>query len=411
MRCLSQSNIPNITPTITLTRENAVNLLLSSIALEELGLSHIINAEGEKLQFVLGTLPGLSGPAPTISDLLAINSSVRGTLQDVTKKEWLLQNKLDSLLTLPISVGPTGPTGPTGSLTPGEVLFSVLGTTGTATVGVGESMTFLSDTLEIEVTQGSANIRIENTMSATGPTGPTGAAGATGATGPTGVDGATGATGPTGADGVTGVTGPTGAAGATGATGPTGADGATGATGPTGVDGATGVTGPTGADGVTGATGPTGPVFIPQGTFVTFETGPFAPGEIIPITDASSTNTSGAFGITVDGRVSVGNAGVYLADGRIQLAPGSSGVFCLQKNDEGITTLYYSSGAFSNNVFDVGGLFVVSTVLVLTAGDTVSLVNVAAPQFTVELLEPINNTGTPTGTPTGAIRLVRLSDI
>lgn len=78
VRCLSQSNIPNITPTITLTRENAVNLLLASTALEELGLSHIINAEGEKLQFVLGTMPGLSGP-----------------------------------------------TGPTGSLTPGEVLFLV----------------------------------------------------------------------------------------------------------------------------------------------------------------------------------------------------------------------------------------------------------------------------------------------
>lgn len=49
----------------------------------------------------------------------------------------------------------------------------------------------------------------------------------------------------------------------------------------------------------------------------------------------------------------------------------------------------------------VGGLFVVSTSLILNAGDTVSLINVAAPQFTVELLGPVNNTGTPTGTPTG----------
>ncbi|MED0970837.1 hypothetical protein [Bacillus paramycoides] len=40
---MSQANIPNITPTITLTREDAINLLLSSIALEELGLAHIIN--------------------------------------------------------------------------------------------------------------------------------------------------------------------------------------------------------------------------------------------------------------------------------------------------------------------------------------------------------------------------------
>lgn len=59
---LSQANIPNITPTITLTRDDAISLLLYSIAMEELGISRIINAEGEKLQFVLGTLSGLSGP-------------------------------------------------------------------------------------------------------------------------------------------------------------------------------------------------------------------------------------------------------------------------------------------------------------------------------------------------------------
>ena len=42
-----------------------VNQILSSIAMEELGMSHILNAEGEKLQYILGTLPGLSGPAAT----------------------------------------------------------------------------------------------------------------------------------------------------------------------------------------------------------------------------------------------------------------------------------------------------------------------------------------------------------
>ncbi|SFX30094.1 hypothetical protein SAMN04487866_10410, partial [Thermoactinomyces sp. DSM 45891] len=66
---MSQANIPNISPNISITREDAVNLLLSSIALEELGLSHIINAEGEKLQYVLGTLPGVSTSfQPSISD-------------------------------------------------------------------------------------------------------------------------------------------------------------------------------------------------------------------------------------------------------------------------------------------------------------------------------------------------------
>ncbi|MGO4375778.1 spore surface glycoprotein BclB, partial [Paenibacillus sp. MCAF20] len=198
---MSQSNIPNITPLITITRDDAINLLLSSIALEELGLSHIINAEGEKLQYILGTLPGLTGPPATISDILTVNESVRSTIRELTKKEFLLQTKLESILSTPISVGPTGatgPPGPTGGLVPGEFLFNVFGETGSATVGVGENITFESDTLDITVTQGSAIVRIENTTYATGATGWTGATGATGGTGATGATGATGGTGATG---------------------------------------------------------------------------------------------------------------------------------------------------------------------------------------------------------------------
>lgn len=196
-------------------------------------------------------------------------------------------------------------------------------------------------------------------------------------------------------------------------TGPTtGGDGIIGPTGPTGP---TGATGSQGLQGDIGPAGPTGPVFVPQGTFFTFETGPFGPGEIIPITDESSTNTSGAFSITGDGRISVANAGVYLADGRIQLAPGFSGVMGLQKNDESVTTTYYTSGAYSSNISDVSGLFVINTTLILDAGDTVSLINFEGPQFTIELLGAVYNSGSPTSivteTPTGTIRLVRLSDI
>ena len=52
-------NIPDVKPDMTLSAEAATNLILSSIAFEELGLAHIINSEAEKIQYVLGTLQGL----------------------------------------------------------------------------------------------------------------------------------------------------------------------------------------------------------------------------------------------------------------------------------------------------------------------------------------------------------------
>jgi len=114
---MSQANIPNINPSITITRDDAINLLLSSIALEELGLSHILNAEGEKLQYAMGTLPGLSTPA-TLDELLQVNQSVINTLEAAMKKEFLLQSKLETVLSAPSGIigitGATGPTGPSG---------------------------------------------------------------------------------------------------------------------------------------------------------------------------------------------------------------------------------------------------------------------------------------------------------
>lgn len=94
---MSQPNIPNITPEITVDREDAITLLLISIALEEIGLAHIINAEGEKIQYILGTLYG-QGSTATLADLLSINESVQSTLEVILKKELLLQTKLKNII-------------------------------------------------------------------------------------------------------------------------------------------------------------------------------------------------------------------------------------------------------------------------------------------------------------------------
>ncbi|WP_263706280.1 hypothetical protein [Shouchella tritolerans] len=96
---MSQPIIPNMTPNISITRNDAVNLLLASIAFEELGLAHIINAEGEKIQYALGTLPGISGPKDvTLQDLLAVNESTRSMLETVLRKEMVLESKLRNAL-------------------------------------------------------------------------------------------------------------------------------------------------------------------------------------------------------------------------------------------------------------------------------------------------------------------------
>lgn len=95
---MSFPTIPNITPSISVTTGEAINLLLASIAFEELGLAHIINAEAEKIQAVLGTLPGVTIPGTTIGSLIEVNSLVNKTLQTVIKKEMLLQFKLEEIV-------------------------------------------------------------------------------------------------------------------------------------------------------------------------------------------------------------------------------------------------------------------------------------------------------------------------
>lgn len=91
---MSIPNIPDIKPHIDLKREDVINLLLSSIALEEIGLSHLINAEGEKLQKSIEL-------AKCFGDLLIANKSVDKLLRTIIKKEMLLQIKLEEILEIP----------------------------------------------------------------------------------------------------------------------------------------------------------------------------------------------------------------------------------------------------------------------------------------------------------------------
>ncbi len=96
---MSLPNIPNITPTIGIDKEQCVSLLIASVALEELGLSHIVNAEAEKIQYVLGTLEGQRLPTPaSVDEVLKIDKSVCDTLRGVIKNQMLLGMKMEDII-------------------------------------------------------------------------------------------------------------------------------------------------------------------------------------------------------------------------------------------------------------------------------------------------------------------------
>lgn len=81
-------SMPVITPSTT-SRFQSITDVIESIALEQTALSHIINAEGMKLERVVAT-PGLS-----IEQILATNKSVKSMLSSITRLEMVLQSKLE----------------------------------------------------------------------------------------------------------------------------------------------------------------------------------------------------------------------------------------------------------------------------------------------------------------------------
>lgn len=67
----------------------AASSLLQSIALEEAAISHILNAEGEKLQ------KAIAMQECSHKDLLEINKSVEDMVDKITTLEVVLRSKLD----------------------------------------------------------------------------------------------------------------------------------------------------------------------------------------------------------------------------------------------------------------------------------------------------------------------------
>ncbi len=99
---MSMPTIPSINPTIDVTRDDAVNIILSSIGMEELSLAHIVNAEAEKIQFALGTLETADGAA-SLEDIMAVNNTAKKMLRDVIKNQMLIGMKMEDTVELALS--------------------------------------------------------------------------------------------------------------------------------------------------------------------------------------------------------------------------------------------------------------------------------------------------------------------
>lgn len=70
------------------TRCQAITDIISSVALEQAALAHIINAEGEKIQKIVAS-------SSTAAEMLAVNKSVNSMISSITRLEMVLQGKLE----------------------------------------------------------------------------------------------------------------------------------------------------------------------------------------------------------------------------------------------------------------------------------------------------------------------------
>ncbi|MEG2044381.1 MAG: hypothetical protein RR088_00180 [Clostridia bacterium] len=79
-------SMPIIVPG-TGTKTQAITDIITSVALEQTALSHILNAEGEKIQKIVAN-------ATTAEQMLAVNKSVQEMVTAITKLEMILESKL-----------------------------------------------------------------------------------------------------------------------------------------------------------------------------------------------------------------------------------------------------------------------------------------------------------------------------
>ena len=94
MRKMSMPSFPDSNKFPTL--EQALSAVVASIAMEEMALSHVLNAESEKIKFVLGCAKAKGCDNFNLGELLAVNKSAEDVINSITKLQIILKEKLDT---------------------------------------------------------------------------------------------------------------------------------------------------------------------------------------------------------------------------------------------------------------------------------------------------------------------------
>ena len=77
-----------------MTREQALTMIIASIAMEENALSRVIDAEGDKLRYILDRCREACGCRETPKEILEVNCSVTRLLDVVAQNQMILRSKL-----------------------------------------------------------------------------------------------------------------------------------------------------------------------------------------------------------------------------------------------------------------------------------------------------------------------------
>lgn len=92
------SNNGNLIPQQIPSTDEIARLLLAALAAEELSLADLINSEANKINSILGILPGQAVKNPGIDELERIDKAVERVLRAIIKKEIILEFQLEDIL-------------------------------------------------------------------------------------------------------------------------------------------------------------------------------------------------------------------------------------------------------------------------------------------------------------------------